>query len=217
MENLLQLLVNEPELSKFYMSLTPSSQERYQQWLNKAKDVKDQQARFLHIQYELSNGHRQLKIGSYMGDVRSPNPENDDVALRARLIETSEQLSHRQMAIYVIALCQHVAADLGLSDDLVLQETIIINERWLAGKITFKDARDYAGIPMQYSREASDETHRLFYRMLHQAAVTPHVKRHALIASDFALEALLARTAQPQSATRERTWQCVQLCSTQTV
>jgi len=214
MENLVQLLVNEPELSKFYMSLAPSSQTRYQQWLNKARSFEDQQARLLHIQHELNNGHRQLKIGSYMGDVRAPNPENDDVVLRARLIETSEQLSHRQMVIYVIALCQHVAADLGFSDDSVLQETIIINKRWLAGEITFKEARAYAGIPMKYSREASDEAPRLFIRMLHQAAVTPHVKRHALIASDFALEALLAGTAQSQSATKERTWQCAQLCST---
>jgi len=214
METLLQLLVNEPELSEFYTSLAPSSRERYQQWLNKAKDVKDQQARFLHIRHELNSGHRQLKIGSYMGDVRAPNPEHDDVVLRARLIETSEQLSHRQMAIYVIALCQHVAADLGFSDDSVLQETIIINKRWLAGEITFKEARAYAGIPMKYSREASDEAHRLFYRMLHQAAVTPHVKRHALIASDFALEALLAGTAQLQSATKERTWQYAQLLGT---
>jgi len=146
-----------------------------------------------------------------MGDVRAPNPEHDDVVLRARLIETSEQLSHRQMAIYVIALCQHIATNLGFSDDSVLQETITINERWLTGEITFKEARAYAGIPMQCSREASDEAHRLFYRMLHQAAVTPHVKRHALIASDFALEALLVGTAQPQSATKERTWQCAQL------
>lgn len=211
MENLVQLLASEPGLSDFYASLTPSSQERYQQWLNKAKDVKDQQARLLHIWHELNNGHRQLKIGSYMGDVWAPNPESDDVVLRTRLIETSEYLSHRQMAIYVIALCQHIATDLGFSDDPVLQETITINKRWLAGEITFKEARAYAGIPMQYSRDAPDEIHRLFYRMLHQAAVTPHVKRHALIASDFASEALLASASGSQSATKERAWQCAQL------
>ncbi len=211
MENLAQLLANKPDLSGFYAALTPSNQARYQQWFDRAKNPDDRQVRFRHIQHELSNGHRRLAIGSYMGDVRAPNPKMDNVTLRAKLIETSEQVSHRQMAVYVITLCQHVATKLNFLDDPLLQETITINKRWLASEITFKEARAYAGTPMQRSRDALDETHRLFYRMLHQAAVTPHVKRHALIASDFALETLLTKSAQPQVATKERTWQCAQL------
>jgi len=211
MENLVQLLANEPDQSGFYASLTPSNQARYQQWFDRAKNSEDRQVRLRHIQHELINGHRRLTIGSYMGNVRAPNPKMDDVTLRAKLIETSEQLSHRQMAVYVIALCQHVATKLNLLDDPLLHETITINKRWLAGEITFKEARAYAGVPMQHSRDALNETHRLFYRMLHQAAVTPHVKRHALIASDFALETLLTKSSQSQVATKERTWQCAQL------
>lgn len=149
-----------------------------------------------------------LKIGSYMEDIPAPSSRLDVPELRAELIEASERLTHKQMACYAIGLCHHIGKCCDLTADPTLRATIAINQQWLAGQISFKQAREFAGMPMQKSREADSNRLRLFYRMCHQAALTPHVKRHALIASDFAVAVLLATDpTHTQIPLSERRWQ----------
>ncbi|WP_155287380.1 putative immunity protein [Lacticaseibacillus zhaodongensis] len=57
-------------------------------------------------------------------------------------------------------------------------------------------------------RAAAAPQAKAFYRFCHQASLTPHVKRHALIAADFAMAVIAFGQAEPLVAARtERQWQ----------
>lgn len=194
-----------PDAQQFFNGLTSTQQQKYEDWIQKAKSPSDQNDRLQHTLYELSNHHERLKIGSYMGDVRPISNINDDRFKRQQLIELSELATPQQMAQFAIAMCQHAAKLMSLPEDPTIHETININQRWLDGEINFQTARKYAGIPMRKAREATTPGMKIFYRFCHQAALTPHVKRHALIASDYLI--LLTNQQELGTPGNERDWQ----------
>ena len=201
-------LLQETTALSFYQQLAPGYRRRYQSWFDGAKSDADTQARLRHIRHELLKRHKTLKIGSYVGDVSLAKGFADQNVLRANLIELSEKATHQEMAIFAIRLVRHTAAMVGLPTNPIVQGTIAVNERWLAGQATFQDARAYAAQPKSASRMSEDEQRQIFYNVCHQAALTPHVKRHALIAADYSIGVCNLMDADKQDgARREREWQ----------
>lgn len=208
MTELAELLWQDQRALKFFTQLAPSYQRRYQSWFDGANSAADSQVRLRHIRHELAKAHQTLKIGSYMGDVALAHGYADDAGLRAQLIERSESATQRQMAVFAECLVRHIAATTGMQNDAIALGTLAINAQWLAGQASFQDARAYAGKPMLAARAAQDDLHKTFYLMCHQASLTPHVIRHALIAADFSIGVI---NLLGQSASDERQWQLKQL------
>lgn len=187
----------------FYAELAPSYRRRYREWVAAARDDADQAVRLRHVQGELRAHHRVLKVGSYMGDVGLTQGIALDPALQQTLVALSEQATHPQMAMFAIKLTKHVAAVLGRLDEPATAQVIQINQAWLAGTAPFQAARALAGVMMARCRAASTPAAKDYYRFCHQATLTPHVKRHALIAAAFAVRAVAGSRA-PQALAEQR-------------
>ena len=63
-----------------------------------------------------------------------------------------------------------------------------VNRRWQDGEAHFQEARDIADQMHILARHETDTIRAKVLRVMGQVAVTPHVKRHALIASDYAVK-----------------------------
>lgn len=202
------LLQNVPTAQSFYHQLAPGYKRRYQSWLAGASSAADTQARLRHIRHELLKGHKTLKIGSYVGDVSLAKGFADQTDLRDELIELSEDATQQEMARFAIRLVRHAASIVGLPTNSIVKGTTAINASWLVGQATFQDARAYAARPMKASRMADDDQRQIFFLMCHQAALTPHVKRHALIAADYCVGVCNFMDVDTRDgARREREWQ----------
>ncbi len=68
-----------------------------------------------------------------------------------------------------------------------LNECFDINWKWQEGKARFQEARQVAFMINRLACEEKDPVKAKVLRVLGQVAATPHVKRHALIASDYAV------------------------------
>ncbi|MDP4147067.1 MAG: hypothetical protein Q8936_21765, partial [Bacillota bacterium] len=68
-----------------------------------------------------------------------------------------------------------------------IAECFEINLKWQDGKVKFQDARNVAFKINRLAREEKDPVRVKVLRAMGQVAATPHVKWHALIASDYAV------------------------------
>ncbi len=68
-----------------------------------------------------------------------------------------------------------------------IAECFEINLKWQDGKVKFQDARNVAFKLNTLAREEKDPVRVKVLRAMGQVAATPHVKWHALIASDYAI------------------------------
>jgi hypothetical protein len=132
------------------------------------------------------------KKDSYMGDVGLPGKIDDIPELKAKLIEAFDAKSkdHKAISRYSLALAAHILDITGTERDEAIEECFTINEKWQKGAAKFQDARDVGGRILRLAREEKDPLRVTVLRVMAQAALTPHVKRHALIASDYAIKAL---------------------------
>lgn len=126
---------------------------------------------------------------SYLGDVGIIKKIDDLPELKERLIEEFDLKSHSHKAIsdYSILLGKHVLDIAGIVPDDAMNECFEINIMWQEGKAKFQDARNVAFKMHTLAREEKDPIRAKVYRVLGQVAATPHVKRHSLIASDYAI------------------------------
>jgi hypothetical protein len=70
----------------------------------------------------------------------------------------------------------------------MIKESIEINIKWLEGKAKFQDARNVAGQIFTIARGEKAPIKATILRIMGQIAATPHVARHALIASDYVIK-----------------------------
>jgi len=129
------------------------------------------------------------KKDSYLGDVGIIKKIDDLPELKADLIKAFDEKCHNHKAIshYGLLLAQHILDLTKITADETLQECFIINLQWQAGQAKFQEARQVA---FKLNRLAHDEKDLIkvkVYRVFGQIAAIPHVKRHALIASDYAI------------------------------
>jgi hypothetical protein len=132
------------------------------------------------------------KQDSYLGDVSLPGKINDIPALKATLIAAFDAKSqdHKAISRYSVLLGTHVLEVTGVQHDATIDECFAVNEQWQAGTVPFQAARNVAGRLLRLAREEQNPLRVTVLRVMAQVANTPHVKRHALIASDYAIKAI---------------------------
>jgi hypothetical protein len=84
-------------------------------------------------------------------------------------------------------LAEHILSLTNIPNDGAIEEAFEINRKWQEGKAKFQDARKVAFKINALAREEKDPIKVKVLRVMGQVAATPHVKRHALIASDYAI------------------------------
>lgn len=130
---------------------------------------------------KLVDGH------SYMQKVGLIRKIDDIPELKDKLIDIAETKSHKDMSRYGLLLAEHILEFSGVERDAAIDEGFAINEKWLAGEVTFHDARQVAFMINRHAREEKDPVKVKVLRAMGQVAATPHVRWHALIASDYAV------------------------------
>lgn len=130
------------------------------------------------------------KKDSYMGDVGIIKKLDDIPELKEKLIEAfdAKAKDHKAISRYSLLLAAHILDLTGTQRDEAIEECFTANEKWQEGKVKFQDARDVADMMLRLAREEKDPVRVKVLRVMAQVAATPHVKRHALIASDYAIK-----------------------------
>jgi hypothetical protein len=130
------------------------------------------------------------KKDSYLGDVGLPGKIDDVPELKEKLIAAFDAKSHDHKAIsrYGLLLAAHVLDLTDTPREGAIEECFAVNEKWQEGEAKFQDARNAAGRLLDLAREEKDPVRVKVFRIMAQVANTPHVKRHALIASDYAIK-----------------------------
>lgn len=129
------------------------------------------------------------KKDSYMGDVGIIRKIDDIPELKDELIAAFDAKCHDHKAIscYSLLLAQHILDLTGTEPDASINECLEVIRKWQEGKAKLQDARNVAFRLHTLAREEKDPIRVKVYRVMGQVAATPHVKRHALIASDYAI------------------------------
>jgi len=113
----------------------------------------------------------------------------DDIPeLKEALISVYETKSHQDVSRYSLLLAEHVLAMTGMPRNETVESCFSVSRGWQDGMAKFQQARQVAFALHRLAREETDPVFVLVYRTLGQIAATPHVKRHALIASDYAVK-----------------------------
>lgn len=157
------------------------------------------------------------KKDSYMGDVGIIRKMDDLPALKEKLIEAFDAKcsSHIAISRYGLLLARHILELTNTPVDDAIAQVFAVNERWQAGEVRFQAARDVAGVILDLAREEKDPVRVKVYRVLAQVAAIPHVKRHALIASDYAVK--LINVMHPKDMEEVRKEREVQISLMQSV
>lgn len=124
---------------------------------------------------------------SYMNCVGIIRKIDDIPELKVRLIDISEGKSHKQMSTYGLLLAEHILEISKVEKNIDIAECFEINLKWQKGKVKFQDARNVAFKMHTLAREEKDPLRIKVLRTMGQVAAVPHVKWHALIASDYAI------------------------------
>ena len=113
----------------------------------------------------------------------------DDIPeLKETLISICETKSHKDVSRYSLLLAEHVLALTGMPRNETIESCFTVTRAWQGGKAKFQEARQVAIALHRLAREETNPVYVLVYRTLGQIAATPHVKRHALVASDYAVK-----------------------------
>jgi hypothetical protein len=123
-----------------------------------------------------------------MAGVGLPVKIDDIPELKEELIDAFLTKNHKAISRYSVLLAEHILNLANIQPNDEIKETIAINIKWQEGKVKFQEARNVAGKIFTMAREEKDPVKANILRALGQAAATPHVARHALIASDYAIK-----------------------------
>ena len=129
------------------------------------------------------------KKDSFLGDVGIIRKIDDIPGLKEELISVFDSKSHSRKHIskYSILLAEHILNLTNTPKNDVIEEAFEIYRKWQEGKAKFQDARNVAFKINALARKEKDPIKIKVLRVIGQVAATPHVKRHALIASDYAI------------------------------
>jgi hypothetical protein len=123
-----------------------------------------------------------------MAGVGLPGKIDDIPELKEELIDVFLTKSNKAISQYSVLLAEHIFNLANMQPGDEFRETVEINIKWQEGKVKFQEARNVAGRIFTMAREEKDPVKAKVLRALGQIAATPHVARHALIASDYAIK-----------------------------
>lgn len=113
----------------------------------------------------------------------------DDIPeLKETLISVYEAKNHKDVSRYSLLLAEHVLSLSGMPRNETVDACFSVSRAWQEGTAKFQQARQVAFALHRLAREETNPIYVLVYRTLGQIAATPHVKRHALVASDYAVK-----------------------------
>lgn len=111
----------------------------------------------------------------------------DIPALKTELIAWSEFRTHVEMSRYALLLAAHLLEISGLERTADIDACFSIVAEWQRGEARFQDALEVAGALNRRAREEKHLVHVKALRAMGQIAATPHVRWHALVASEYAI------------------------------
>ncbi len=112
----------------------------------------------------------------------------DDIpALKNELITIGETKTHIQMSEYALGLGKHILSVTNFERIKEIDECFTVIKKWQNKEAGFQIARDAAGVMNDLARSEKDPLKAKVYRAFGQIAATPHVRWHALAASDYAV------------------------------
>jgi hypothetical protein len=119
--------------------------------------------------------------------VRPLGKIEDDIELRNQWIAIYDSLDHKTLAAFCLRYANHLLTMTGFDAGTVLPASINAIQRWLEGKTNYQEARHLGGDFNSLARSEGDPVKVRFYRTLAQISAVPHVKYHALWATDYAI------------------------------
>ena len=112
----------------------------------------------------------------------------DDIPeLRDKLITVYDSKNHQDMVRFCLALGQHVLDIAGFEPYKEITAAFEAMQKWLDGKVNYHEARNLCFEIHRYASAEKDPVRARFLRTMAQIAASPHVKYHALWATDFAV------------------------------
>ncbi len=154
--------------------------------------------------YTLITAHREKpRKGETMDGVGIIRKMDDIPALKAKLIAAFEEKSHKQISRYGLWLAEHILTLTHTLRDPAIDACFEVNQRWQAGQAKFQEARDVADVLLRLAAAEKDPVRVKVLRVIAQVAAIPHVKRHALIASDYAVTLINLLYPQDMDAVRQ--------------
>jgi hypothetical protein len=119
----------------------------------------------------------------------------DDVPdLRIELENIFNSKSHKEMAKYSLLLGKHILEITNTKPCKEIKEGFVLNKKWQKGEpnkkgfAKFQESRNAAYKLYKLARNEKDPIKEKVYRVMAQIAAVPHVKNHALWASDYAVK-----------------------------
>ncbi|GHU75034.1 hypothetical protein FACS189461_0470 [Spirochaetia bacterium] len=118
----------------------------------------------------------------------------DDIPLlRIELENIFDRKSHEEMVKYSVLLGKHILEKTNTEPCGEIKEGFDIIKKWQNGETgkgfaKFQAARDAAGKLLKLAHDEKDPIKEKIYRVMAQVTNTPHVKNHALWASDYAIK-----------------------------
>ena len=135
----------------------------------------------------------------------------DDTQIRNQIFELYQTKNQKELANWALKVAMHILEQINLESEII-QEKIEILNAWQEDKKTTQEIRQAALLIHQEARNAEDEIKTSALRALGHAIATGHMKEHALVASDYAIQCINKITQNdPQASSKERTWQIEQL------
>ena len=113
---------------------------------------------------------------------------DDSPALKEKLISLYEIKSHKDVSRFSLLLAEHVLALSCMPRNETIDACFSVSRAWQEGSAKFQEARQVAFALHRLAREEVNPVFVLVYRTLGQIAATPHVKRHTLVACDYAVK-----------------------------
>ncbi|MHB1454965.1 MAG: putative immunity protein [Saccharofermentanales bacterium] len=145
---------------------------------------------------------------AYMETVKLIRKIDDIPELKNELISVSESKSHIEMSKYSLLLAEHILEISQVERSSAIDECFTINQKWKNGEAKFQEARQVAFMINRLAREEEDPVKAKVLRAMGQVAATPHVRWHALVASEYAITIInLLYPKNFDKVKEERNWQ----------
>jgi hypothetical protein len=113
----------------------------------------------------------------------------EDVAeLRDEFIAVFDEKSKKDTVSFGLLYGKHLIDITGIEPSETINKVFEAMHRWLDGKANYHEARSLSFDELyQIAREECDEVKLRYFKTMAQVTCIPHVKFHALWASDFAI------------------------------
>ena len=135
----------------------------------------------------------------------------DDLKIRHQIFEYYEKANQIQASKWSLQIALNTLEKIQLNNKTIKDNTEILIE-WQKGKRTTNEIRQAALAIHKEARESENENENSALRTLGHAIASGHMKEHALICSDYAIQLNNKITMNSiQASTIERTWQLEQL------